>query len=89
MENALLGHWSFRAEDELAVARHMLRDPWEYQDVFWALRASVQEVERATPEELLQAIRDSYPNPHVRAALYLLPIADPADCTTGVSATHE
>lgn len=28
-ENALMGHWSFRAADELAVARHVLRQPWQ------------------------------------------------------------
>ena len=79
-EDALVRHWSFRASDELAVARHLLRDPWEYQHVFWALCISVQEVKTLRPEELLQAIRDSYPNRRVQAVLYLLPVATPADC---------
>ncbi len=78
MENALMGHWSFRAADELSVARYVLRNPWQYEDVFWALRISLREVDRITPEELLQAIRDSYPNTHVRAVLYLLPVKEPA-----------
>jgi len=80
MEGQLMGYWSFRARDELAIARYLLHDPWEYQDVFWALRISVQEVETLSPEGLLHAIRDSYWNPHVRAVLYLLPIVQPADC---------
>jgi hypothetical protein len=80
MENALMGHWSFRAADEPTVARHLLRHPWQYQDVFWALRLSPKDVECLSPDELLQAIRDSYPNPHVRAVLYLLRIVEPADC---------
>lgn len=80
MDNALMGHWSFRAADELAVARHLLRDPWQYQDVFWALRISVQDVQRLSPADLLQEIHGSYPNSHVRAVLHLLRIAQTADC---------
>ena len=34
MENSLMGHWSFRADDEASVARHMLRHSWQYEDVF-------------------------------------------------------
>ncbi len=85
MENALMGHWSFRAADELAVARHLLRDPWQYENVFWALRISWKEVEQLDPEQLLQAIRDSYPNRHVRTVLYLLRVESSADCTQGES----
>jgi hypothetical protein len=85
MENALMGHWSFRAPDELAVARYLLGHLWEYQDVFWALRISPDEVESLSPEELLQAIHDSYPNQHVRAVLYLLPIGPTAVCTPAES----
>jgi len=80
MENALMGHWSFRAVDERAVACHLLRHAWEYQDVFWALRLSPKDVENLGPDELLHAIHDSYPNQHVRAVLYLLRITQPADC---------
>lgn len=79
-EDALMGHWSFRAADELAVARHLLDDPWQYENVFWALRISWKEVEQLSPEQLLQAIRDSYPNRHVRAVLYLLRVESPASC---------
>ncbi len=82
-EDALMGHWSFRVADELAVARHLLHDSWEYENVFWALRISWREIEQLSPEQLLQAIRDSYPNRHVRAVLYLLRVESPADCVPG------
>lgn len=80
-EDALMGYWSFHADNELAVARCLLRDPWQYQDVFWALRVSLSEAERLGPEELLAAIHGSYPNARVRAVLYLLPVVQPADCS--------
>jgi hypothetical protein len=79
-EDVLLGQWSFRASDELAVARHLLQNAWDYQKVFWALRISVQEVDDMRPEELLQAISDSYYNQRLRGVLYLLRVAPPADC---------
>jgi hypothetical protein len=66
----------------LAVATHLLRDPWEYQDVFWALRISTTEVQHMQPAELVQAIHDSYPNQRVRAVLYLLKIDRPIDCSS-------
>ncbi len=81
MENALMGHWSFRAKDELAVAHHLLRHAWDYDKVFWALRISLREVDQITPENLLQAIHDSYPNQRVRAVLYLLRVTEPAQCS--------
>jgi hypothetical protein len=84
-EGALLGHWSFRAADELTVARQLLQNAWDYQDVFWALRISTEVVQYLGPVELLQAIRDSYPNPHVRAVLYLLPISPVVDCDAAES----
>jgi hypothetical protein len=87
MENAFMGHWSFWASDEVTVARHLLLNAWNYQDVFWALRISLRDVERLSAEELLQAIRDSYPNQKVRAVLYLFPIGEPADCAKAELAT--
>lgn len=80
MEGALMKHWSFHAADELAVARHLLTDPWEYEDVFWGLHMSHDEATRLKPEELLQAIRDSYPNNRVRAIVYLLPVVNVIKC---------
>jgi hypothetical protein len=79
-DNSLMRHWSFLAVDELAVARHVLRYYWQYEDVFWALRISLRDVESVSPEQLLKEIRDSYPNQRVRAVLHLLAVADPADC---------
>lgn len=80
MEDALMGHWAFRAADELAVARHLARNAWQYQDVFWALGISLKEADRLSPEYLLQAIRDTYRNPHRRAVLYLLNASTPVSC---------
>jgi hypothetical protein len=80
-KNFLKGYWCFRASDELSVARHLLRHAWNYTDVFWALRVSLREVDQVTPEELLQAIRNSYYNQRVRAVLYFLRVSEPADCS--------
>jgi hypothetical protein len=60
MDDALMGHWTFRAADELAVMWQLLRDPWSYEDVFWGLRISLRDIDQVTPEELLEAIKDSY-----------------------------
>jgi hypothetical protein len=82
-EDCLLDQWSFRASDELSVARHLFRNVWDYEYVFWALRLTVEEVEQITAEELLQAIHDSYDNmPHVRAVLYLVRVTAPALCVS-------
>jgi hypothetical protein len=81
MENFLKGYWSFRASDELTVIRYLLRHAWNYTDVFWALRISMREVDQVTPEELLQAIHESYYTQRVRAVLHLLRVTEPADCS--------
>lgn len=72
MDDALMGHWTFQAADELSVMRHLLRDPWSYEDVFWGLRISLRDIERVTPEELLQVITDSYGPAKTRTVLYLI-----------------
>ena len=38
---------------ELAVARHILRHCWDYEDVFWALRISLRDVKNWSAEKLL------------------------------------
>lgn len=78
-DNALVGHWSFRAPDELAVARQLLRHVWSYKKVFWALRIHPEEAARLSPEELLSAIHASYSRPRNRAVLHLMPVAQPAE----------
>lgn len=80
MDDALMGHWTFRAADEMAVMRQLLRDPWSYEEVFWGLRISLREVDRVTPEELLQTINDSYGPAKTRTVLYLIRVAPEAIC---------
>jgi len=86
-ENALMRHWSFRAADELAVARHVLHHAFEYEDVFWALRISLVDIEGLEAKELLQAIHDSYFNQKGHVVLYLLPVEQTVDCLPAESPT--
>jgi hypothetical protein len=87
MDDALMGHWTFRATDELAVMRQLLRDPWSYKDVFWGLRISLREIERVTPEELLQAINNSYGPAKTRTVLYLIRVSAGEICNIANEAT--
>src|SRR5438105_12590562 len=79
-EDALVGHWTFRAADELAVMRHLLRDPWSYEDVFWGLRIDLREIEQVTPEQLFQAVSDSYGPAKTRTVLYLIRVSPGEIC---------
>ena len=80
VEDALMGQWAFRAADELAVMRHLLRHPWSYEKVFWGLRISLRTIDQVSPEGLLQAIQDSYSDVHVEATLYLMRLAPDEIC---------
>jgi hypothetical protein len=72
MDDALMGHWAFRAADELAVMRHLLGNPWSYERVFQGLGISLRKIEEVTPDELLRAMQDSYGPSHSPEVLYLI-----------------
>jgi hypothetical protein len=72
MDDALMGHWTFQAADELAVMQQLLRDPWSYEDVFWGLRINLRQIDCVSPEELLETIKNSYGPAKTRTVLYLI-----------------
>jgi hypothetical protein len=71
-DDALVGSWTFRANDELAIAHHLLRHAWDYEHVFARLRISLRRIDQVTPEELLRAIHNSYSNVHCNATFHLI-----------------
>jgi hypothetical protein len=80
MEDALMDFWTFRAKDELEVARHLLDHSWKYEDLFRALRISLKEVDELSPDTLLQAIDGSYMDARNAFSVYLLPILPEEIC---------
>lgn len=72
VDDSVWDHWTFRAPDELAVMRHLLRYPWDYDGLFWGLRISPREIDQLTPEQLGKAIENSYGSPRCRAVIHLI-----------------
>jgi len=80
MEDALVGHWAFRAPDKLAVAGHLLRHWGKYDRVFSDLRINCRHIEQVSPEYLLRAIEDSYTDPHTDSVFYLIRVSAEEVC---------
>ena len=85
-DNALMWHWTISATDELDVARQIRRNPWSYENVYWALGVHMSKTKELDAEELLKAIQDSYMNMNsLPAVLHLMPVErvqTPAATTT-------
>jgi hypothetical protein len=73
-EDVLMDHWTIRAADELAVMRHVLDNIWMYEGLFWALQINLFKIDQVSPEDLLQAIKDSY-GARLNATIYLIRVA--------------
>ncbi len=71
MEDALMDFWTFRAKDELQVAHYLLQHPWQYEDLFRALRISLKDIDELSPDALLQAIHGSYMDARNEFSVYL------------------
>jgi hypothetical protein len=87
LDDALVGHWTFRAADELSVMRHLLRNPWNYERVFQGLDISLRRIEQVTPDELLRAIQQSYGPSRCPEVLYLIRVTADEVCAVDNAAT--
>jgi hypothetical protein len=80
MEEALMEFWTFKAKDEVQVARYVLQHSWKYENLFFALRISWKEVDGLSPDTLLQAIEESYGDTRNSCSVYLLRIPPDQIC---------
>ena len=83
-DTTLMWHWTITADDELDVARHILPQPWTYENVFWALRINMQRVDAVREEQSLHSIKESWFERRGRAVLYLVPVEPTAPVPTEV-----